>query len=190
MKHIRRSIRLLGPSALIIGGLAFPAWAAEDTGNWRGTYDLIMMWVNFGILAFIIVKFGRKPLMDFLYSQRAQVAEEIGRLEEEKSRMTDKINKTFKILDESDAHFEKIKERIVEEGEKRKQEIIDEANEQSRMIIEMSKQKVGNKIYRARENFRAELVDLAMELAMKRIPGEITQEDNERLIEEYISAAG
>jgi F-type H+-transporting ATPase subunit b len=160
--------------------------AEEKSGNWRHTYDLVMMWLNFGILAFIMVKFGKAPLMNFLRGQKDTIAREIEQLEEEKKKILAKVHETYKGLEESESRFSEIKSRIIEQGEKRKNEIIKEAKQQSQIIVDIAKQKAEGQIKREREKFKAELIDSAIELAMKQLPEEVTEEDHQKLIESYL----
>ena len=51
--------------------------AAEGGGGWRPTYDIIMRWVNFGILAFIFFKFARRPLKNFLSDKKNEISLQI-----------------------------------------------------------------------------------------------------------------
>ena len=39
------------------------AWAAEGSGFTRATWDEIWRWVNFFILFGVIIKFGRRPIL-------------------------------------------------------------------------------------------------------------------------------
>lgn len=171
---------------LFVLGVA-DALAAESSGGWRKTYDLILMWINFGILAFIIVKYGKGPLMDFLLGRKAELAREIGDIEEQKKAVMAKIDDTYRTLDQSDARFEALKQKIVQQGEKKKQEIIEDAQEQSRLILQTTKQKIESRITQAKATFRAELIDAATELALKRLPKEITEEDDRKLVEQYLA---
>ena len=45
---------------------SFDAQAADGTGDWRPVFDLVMRWVNFLILAFLLIKFSRVPIKNFL----------------------------------------------------------------------------------------------------------------------------
>ncbi len=164
------------------------AVAGENPTHWRPIYDLVMRWINFLILAFIIVKFGKAPLMNFLRGQQEAYEEEIGQLEKEKDDALVKVKKTQTMLAESNAHFAVITERIVAEGEKKKQAIIDEAGEESRLMIEGAKRKIGSQLDRAKEQFREELVDSAVALAIERLVGEFTKEDNEKSIRRYVES--
>jgi F-type H+-transporting ATPase subunit b len=189
MKKGHRIILTTAAWVLLIMMTSADAVAAEGSGDWRSTYDTIMMWINFGILAFVIVKFGREPMKDFLSGRKAELAREIGEIEEKKKEVTARINDTYRILDQSDARFAELKKKIVQQGEKKKQEIIEDAQEQSRLILQTTKQKIESRIVQAKATFRAELIDAATEIALERLPKEITEEDDRNMIEQYLAAA-
>ena len=50
------------------------ALAAETQGFTRSDWDAIMRWVNFIILAVLIIKYARKPLSSFLQNKVDEVA--------------------------------------------------------------------------------------------------------------------
>ena len=60
------------------------ALAAETTNGWRPIFDLVMRWVNFVIIAFVLVKFGRKPIKDFLSNRRQAIDRQIKKYEHQK----------------------------------------------------------------------------------------------------------
>ncbi len=66
MKRGHRTILTTAAWVVLMGLISTEAMAAEASGDWRSTYDTVMMWINFGILAFVIVKFGREPMKDVL----------------------------------------------------------------------------------------------------------------------------
>lgn len=188
MRIIDKTVLLFFYAAVVVISihlLGFEAVASEGSGNWRGTYDLVMRWINFAIIVFLIVKYGKKPVMNFLRGQKKDLEEEIGRLEEEKNKVTAKIRDTYKIIDESDERFDSLKDKIIKQGKRKSQRILKEAKEQSRLTLEEAKRKVGSHIIQAKKVFRAELVDTAIDLAMERLPQEVTKEDNEKLLKTY-----
>ncbi|GBC63175.1 hypothetical protein DENIS_4168 [Desulfonema ishimotonii] len=174
---------------LLIHAGATDVFAGEGADNWRPTYDLVMKWVNFLILASIVVRFGKAPLMNFLRLQKENLAQEISDLEKEKAQMAGEIEKTHQALKESDANFAKLKERIVRQGEKKKQEIIEEARKQGGYMLEVARQKVESQLATAQRVFKEELVDAAISLAMKQLPAQMTDADNDNLIATYLETA-
>ncbi len=176
--------------AFLILFSSIAAYAGDGaSGDLRPLYDKIMSWVNFAIFALVLVKFGKDPLMGFLRGRKDELAREIERIEEAKENATSEIRDTLQSLEKSEAEFARMKERIISQGEQRKNEIIEEAKSQSRMMLEAAKRKTESRIYRAKENFRAELVEAAVEIVHKRLPNEISDADNDRFIEEFLQTA-
>lgn len=162
-------------------------WAAESAGSWRSTYDIVLKWINFLILAFVLVKFGKTPLMNFLHGQKENVEREIKQIEDEKAELKDKIKETYKILDESEVRFAELKERIVRQGEKKKENLIQKAQNQSKTMLEDAKRRIETQFVQAKIKFKAEMIDKAIDLAVERLPKEITAEDNEKFTSEYLT---
>ncbi len=165
------------------------ALAQDAPSDWRSTYDVVMLWVNFGILFFIIFKFLRRPLMNFLMGQKEAIQKDLDQVQEEKEEMVAKGQEAVAALEESKERFEQIKARIIEQGQRRKDELIGEAEHQSQLMIESARHKIDYQIHRAKEKMRIELLDMAVDRAVTELPGEITPEDSERLVNRYLAAA-
>jgi len=161
--------------------------AAESSGGFRPTWDLIMRWVNFIILVAIIVKFARRPLADFIAGKRDEIAYQLKRLEEQKVAASARAKEVYHQLDDSRERLERIKTRIIGQGRQRQQEIIDQARSESRLILEGTRRKIDNQLREAKENLRTEMVDSAVDLALERLPQQITAADNQKLLEKYLT---
>lgn len=162
-------------------------FAAEGSKSWRPTYDLIMRWINFGIIVFLVNKYAKAPVLNFLKGRGDQVAEQIKALEDKRDEATAKIKETHKFIEESEVRFGDLREYIVQQGEKKKRDLIESAQEQSRLLLEDSKRRVQSYILEARNAFKAEMIDAAIDLAMERLPKEITDADNEKILDEYLA---
>ena len=168
--------------------LGHDALAAEKSSGWRPMYDLILRWINFGIIAFLIVKYGKTPIMNFLRGQKDKLAQEINQLENEKEDANAKIKEALKTVDESEVRFSELKDRIIQQGEKKKTEIIESAQNQSKMMLEDSKRRIDTYFLQAKNEFRAELIDRAMDMAMERLPREVTPEDNDKFTRIFLES--
>ena len=177
--------------AVVIGILLLgtEASAANNSNDWRPTFDLVMRWLNFGIIVFILVKYARTPIKDFLLSRREEVAREIEMVEEKKEAANKKIEEAARMLDESEVRFAKVKERIIQEGETKKQKLIEDAKQESKILLESTRKKIENQLLDAQKAFKLELVDAAISLAMKRLPDEITTEDNQNFTNQFLASA-
>ena len=102
------------------------------------------------------------------------------------NKITNKAKQALKKLDESDIHLAKLKEKILEQGEKKKHLIVKDAEQQCRFMLETAQRKIENHIMQAETQFRAELIDDATERALEILPRQITPEDNQKMLNEYL----
>ena len=188
MKPFNHMVLILLWVIIFIFGLGNNVIAADTGGGWRATYDLVLRWVNFVILAALIFKVAKTPLKEFLTGQKEKFSREIRRKEEEKEATVKEIKEIREALNEAEIRFASIKERIIEQGEKRKQRAIEDAKEQSRLIMEDAKRRIKGQILQAKQRFKSELIESAIDLALERIPQEITEEDNQKYIDQFLAS--
>ena len=115
---------------------------------------------------------------------------EIKALENEKQTALREIDESLKLLEDSGARFETLKERIAAQGQKNKQKIIEDAKQESKVLLESAKQKIDNQIMEARNKLKTELIDSAIAIAMERLPAEMTAEDNQKWVDKFLRSAG
>jgi F-type H+-transporting ATPase subunit b len=165
-----------------------PAWAEEGRGFTRAQWDDIMRWVNLLILVFLIVKYARRPLIGFLSSKKQEVSQLIARYDAQKRQAEAKILEAQTMLAASKERLTLIKERIVEEGRKRQAEIIEAADKDARMMLDAARHKAAGHLRDAVQRLKSELVDEAAREAMTRIVRRVTDDDQERLIDQWLTA--
>jgi len=168
---------------------AFEVLAADNPGDWRPIFDLVMRWVNFLILAFLLIKFSRAPIKKFLAGKQQDIADEIGGLEAEKDEMLRQIADCKKQLANSQNRLSDLKKRIVAQGEKNRQMIIEAAEQESKILLQSAQQKINSRIVEARQELKSEIIDAAITLATKLLPEKITEADNQRFIDAFMSSA-
>jgi F-type H+-transporting ATPase subunit b len=180
---------------ILLGGLAgVPltaafGWAAEGQASWRATYDMVMMWVNFGILAFLIGKYARPPLLKLLKGEADKTAAGLKEAQAGKEQTDQKVQGTLQALENARERLRDIQEKIIKEGERQRQQIIDSARQESRLLIERTRQRIDVQIAEAHLRLRSELIDQAAALALERLPAEITPEEQQRLVDRFVEQA-
>jgi F-type H+-transporting ATPase subunit b len=165
---------------------ATDALAAESSNGWRPTYDLVMRWLNFGILILLFFKYARKPLSAFLNGKSRQIKVSIKRVEEEKDVLKTRIQELLNERKEGRKHLEQIRDRFIAQGERKKQKIIDDAKKESRLLLESAQRKVAHEMASARDRLKIEMVDQAIELAMQKLPQLMTDEDTQQSLKTYL----
>ena len=193
MKRAKKTILASGfiliTTIFILGVSGGVAIAENTSGTWRSTYDGILLWVNFFIIVFLVVKFGKTPLMNFLRSQKEKLSEEISRIEEEKNNTCAGIKNAHEKIEKNKIHLEELKKRFIRQGETEKKKILEDANQQSMLMIENAKQKIEARIQQKKDAFRSEMIDAAFDMANKKIPQVINEEDNKKLVDIYLENA-
>jgi F-type H+-transporting ATPase subunit b len=187
-KFISR-VKWWGWAILLVGVCwASHAWAAEGSGFTRETWDSIWRWLNFFILFGVIIKFGRRPIVNFLEKQKDDVAQSIKKLEDRKSAVQETLQESQRQLTASEERLETIKNKIITDGENRKAQIIADAQEESRILMETAKLRIENQIREMHTRVKAELIDTATQIALTKIPGVVTVDDQDRLIGQWMDA--
>jgi len=176
-------------SALLVLVLSEAALAAEGGQQWRPVYDITMRWINFVILVFLLYKYARKPLLDFLKGERGEIEKALAKVEAEKNEILEQVKQAGVALEESKVRLPELKARLIEQGERRKEELIQEAQAQSLLVMEGARHKIEYQILRARQKLVVELLDMAVEEALNELPHVITAEDDRRRVEKFLAIA-
>jgi F-type H+-transporting ATPase subunit b len=163
--------------------------ALAADGGWRPTYDLVMRWLNFLILAGVIVRYARQPVKTFLQGRSAEVRIEIDALEEQKAAAVAEVSALRKRLVDSEARMAEMKTRLLADGERRKAALIEQAELESAMMLKDAERKIDGLLHHAQRSLRSEIVDGAIEMAMERLPKEIRTEDHQRLMSDFFQVA-
>ncbi len=189
MKQTRQRIPfILMGTIVMLFWMVSPVGAAESA-DWRPTYDLVMRWVNFFILVIIIVKYARKPLGDFIAGKQREVQSDVETLEQKKTDALALKKEAEKEIEASGRKFNEIRRNIIAQGEKRKKQIIQSANREVEMLFKSVQAKIEGDIERSKRRVKSDMVDRALELAMKRLPEMMTIQDNQQMIDQFIAEA-
>ncbi len=152
----------------------------------RATWDLVMRWVNFLILVAVIIKYARGPVIDFLKGKRAETALMIEQIEGKKQLAEEKIKERQIELQASKDRLKLIQDRIIAEGQRQKEKMITAAQQESRLMLETAHTKISGQIRDAHQAVRSELIEMATEKAMEKMPRMLTQKDHDQMIHLWI----
>lgn len=168
--------------------LSGEALAAETAPAWRPVYDMVMRYINFLILLFLLLKYGRKPLVNFFRTKSRDVKKDIQKIEEARSQIQGQVTALLAEQEKSRERFEQLKERIISQGKIKQKGIIDGARREAELLLENTQLKLDNLIIKATHTLRSEMVDIAMDLAVKKLPQTITDQDNRRFVNHYLES--
>lgn len=174
------------------GILAGVAWlmmqapVAVAAGDWRPTYDTAMMWVNFVILAAVLIKLLRHPLHNFLTTQRDTVKNTLESLESEKHRIETDIQALRVSLEGRQQKAAELHERMVAQGEEERREIVAEAEHEAERRLLKARQMIEARHREACRKLRNEIVDIAIRRALDELPKHMTPGVEQDLMERFL----
>jgi F-type H+-transporting ATPase subunit b len=166
---------------------AFDAFASEEASTGRTIYHTIMLFVNFGILVFLFVKYARKPLMNFLRSERESVEKHINELTDEEHGVQSQRDVEAEQLKDIDRIIGELRSSILEMGEREKEKIIQHGKSLAEKMIRDAEAYSENRIVAARQELSEEMVDMALSMAKERLLRDMTDKDNDNLVDQFIT---
>ena len=163
-------------------------YAEGELTSGRKLWDNIMLWVNFGILVFVFVKYAKNPLMNFLHGTRKQIEEDLGEVEGRFNEAKSGMNAEAENLENIDSHIAEMQERIIEMGRKEKEKIIEEGKIAAKKMIADAIIYSDRRLALAKKSLSDEMTEAAISMVEKKLSAGLTEEDNEKLVGNFLSA--
>lgn len=141
---------------------------------------------NFLILVTILWYFGRGPLKEHLVQRRAGLAEAIAEAERQKLAAEDRHQEYREKLDRIGEEMAGLKQAMREEAEREKERILAAARDEAARIRHEAEFTSRQELSKARAALREEAAALTVELAEKVIRQVINDQDQERILRDYL----
>jgi F-type H+-transporting ATPase subunit b len=182
---------LAGLMSMLISIAAFASEAAEG-GHEGITFlgDWLPRLVNFGVIAFVVVYFTRKPIRDFFKNRSLEIAKAMQESKEARQRAVAALAEMERKMKDLEGETERLISDAKARGEQDKQALIEEGKKMASDIQEQVRQGIDVEVQKARAELQTEAALLAVDLAENRIKEKISQADHERIVSEYIAKVG
>jgi F-type H+-transporting ATPase subunit b len=181
-------ILLSGLFILTVTSLAFASGGGEEhTPLWKE-----YMWkiLNFLLLFVVLYKFAKKPLADFLQKRSETIAKTLQEAKAAREAAEKALREVEGRLKTKDAEIEAIIAAAKRSGELERNTIIEESVRLKEKIVEQAKTNIEFELKQAKEIIKAEAVELAMELAEKKLKERLTIDEQERLLDDSLVKIG
>jgi F-type H+-transporting ATPase subunit b len=170
------------------GGAAGHEAAAGHGGETTARLlDLLYRSINFIIFFGVLFFLLRKPLKQVLTDRRDSIQKELQELEAKK----EEANREFQTLEKRISNIKEERKAILAEyraeAEKEKQKIIDNAQKTASRIIDQSQKTIQQEMQKANQALRREMSDMAVRMAEDLLKKNITENDQNLLIGEYLA---
>ena len=174
----------------LIGLSASDVFAMEESGKGRIIWNNIMLWVNFGILVFIFIKYARKPLMNFLYGESQKIKENIDSVEAQITKAKELMDAESEKLKNIDEYLSKTREMIIGMGLREKEEIIEKAKMNAEQMIKDAEKESEYRLVAARKTFGQEMLNAAISIVTNKLKEGLSLEEDDVIIERFTSGLG
>jgi F-type H+-transporting ATPase subunit b len=186
---------LLGIALFLFCGVVFSA--GENVGGHEGAdrsgdlKDLFYRFMNFALLAIILFwalkKVGIKGFFTTRSEEIRQRLEDLKKGKEEAEKKYQEIERELKAFGEE---RQNIIEQFRKEGLAEKEKILAEARKRVEQIIQQGERSIQQEMQAAKDRLKTEVFSLAAEKAQEIISNEITERDQENLVDEFIERVG
>jgi len=182
----------LAGSAVAVGVLlSSPVFAAGGADRTADLFDLLYRWINFALLVIILVVVLRKvPIKDYFLSRIEGIKKELEDLKRQREEAQQKARELERKLKAFEGERQTILEEYRAEGLAEKQRILAEARERAKQILQQAEVSIQYEMQTAKEKLKEEVVALAAQRAEEIIAREMTDKDQDRLVNEFIERLG
>lgn len=152
--------------------------------------DMLYQLVVFLILLALLSKFAWKPLMGIMKKREEHVASEIEAAEASRKEALQYLEEQRELVKQSRVEASQLIENAKKQGEAQREEIITQARAEAERVKESAKQEIVQEKEKAVAELREQVASLSVLIASKVIEKELSEADQEKLINEYIQEVG
>jgi F-type H+-transporting ATPase subunit b len=192
--HRKKIIPIL---AFTVFNLAVASFVFASSGGGEGAEHAAPWWkdyiwkiINFLLLFIILFKFAKKPMQNFFQKRTELIEKTLNEAKEAKAISLKALQEVETRLKAKDAEIETILAASKKSGEQERDDIIAESDRLKAKILAQAKTNIEYELKHAKEAIKAEAVELAMELAEKKLKEKMTKEEQEKLFEDSLMKIG
>jgi F-type H+-transporting ATPase subunit b len=192
--HRKKIIPILAFTAF---NLAVASFVFASSGGGEGAEHAAPWWkdyiwkiINFLLLFIILFKFAKKPMQNFFQKRTELIEKTLNEAKEAKAISLKALQEVETRLKAKDAEIAAILAAAKKSGEQEREGIIVESDRLKAKILAQAKTNIEYELKHAKEAIKAEAVELAMELAEKKLKEKMTKEDQEKLFEDSLMKIG
>ena len=180
-----KSVLIAGLMVLVAGTVAYAAGGGEEHHpiDWK---DFGYRMLNFAILAGFLWWLSAKKVKEFFAGRRNDIKESLNQAQAAKEDAERKYKEYVSKLEKATEEIDGIAELIKVQGMAEKEKMIEEAQKAAVKIEEDTKARMEQEFSTARNQLRAEAAQLSIQLAEELLKRNITIQDHEKMVKEYM----
>jgi F-type H+-transporting ATPase subunit b len=167
------------------GGEQGTEHAAPPAKGWQATDTYKVM--NFVVLAVALVFLLRKPVKQALADRIQSIKNQLSELEAQKAAAEAELAKYNQRFQKLDQEAEKLIAQYVQQGEEAKARILKEAETAADKLQEQARRNIEHEFKKARQELQDDVLEKALAKAEEMVRDRISDGDQERLVDDYLS---
>ncbi len=180
----------------LVAGIFLMGWApAFGSGGEGGHTEESKPWMmtdtakvlNFSVLAIGLFLILRKPVAKALSDRIKGISEELEELETRKSEVEKQLAIHTEKLATLDKEAEKLVAEYIRQGEDAKARILKEAELAADKLQDQAQKNIAHEFELAKQNLQKDIVEKALIKAEQAITAQVSDKDQERLVDEYLN---
>ena len=152
--------------------------------GWISTDTFRVM--NFAVLVIALVFILRKPLSQALGARIKGIKEQLEDLEASKAEAEKKLAEYNEKLAQLEKEAEKIVEGYIQQGNEAKARILKEAETAAEKLKIQARRNIEHEFEQAKSKLQKEIFETSLAKAEEIIKGKISDEDQDRIVDEYL----
>ncbi len=190
-----RKRRLFAVGGVTAGGVLLTSMALAAGGGGADRsgdlLDLLYRFINFALLLIILyVVLKKVPIKEYFSSRIEGIKKELEDLKKQKETAEGKARDLESKLKAFEGERKAILEQYRADGLAEKERILAEARERAKQILEQAEVSIQYEMQSAKERLKQDVVALAAQRAEEIIAREMTDRDQDRLVDEFIEKLG
>ena len=152
--------------------------------------DLVINILSILVLFFVVRKLAYKPVKKFMDARTERIMNEKENALKLASEAKQKSEKYEELLKKCEDAEKKAIQKGEDEAREEAEHIIDAAHTKASQIIGNAEKKAAEKYEKAVEEAQDEIVDISLEMASKLLSRQVNDEDNRKIVEEFLASIG
>jgi F-type H+-transporting ATPase subunit b len=143
--------------------------------------------MNFVVLAGVLVFILRKPVSKALSSRIKDIQEQLESLEGQRAEAEKQLAHYNEKLSQIESEAAKIVDAYIKQGSEAKAKILKEAEQTAEKLRAQARRNIEHEFDKAKQKLQQEVVESSLQMAQESLKKEITAQDQDKLIDEYIN---
>ncbi len=168
-------------------GIVLGSEGAEGGGLIEINRSLVIQVINFLILLALLYRFLFKPLVATLDGRSAAIRQQLAEAREAREAAQRQLAEFEARLQAAQADAQAVRERAQREAAETRERLTAEARQEAARLLGAAQDQIAQEVRRARAELRAELGDLAIQIAERLIRTSLRDEDHQRLVRDALT---